>query len=187
MAHEQQRNFCIKVASRFPRQFEATRVLEIGSYNVNGTVRERFREDCTIVGVDCHEGPGVDVVALGHEYRDPAGFESFDVVCSCEVFEHDPFAALTIANMLRHLKPGGLFFSTCAGVGRPEHGTPRTGTRDGWGPQPEFYRNVTMELMIEWLAISGNALDDGLSMFHVEHEPGPGDLYCYAVKRSAGD
>jgi SAM-dependent methyltransferase len=167
MAHDAQRAFCRR-----------TRVLEIGSLNVNGTIRECFVEPIEYVGIDCHPGPGVDVVAIAHEWRGRP--ESFDVVCSCEAFEHDPHAAATIANMLRHLKPGGLFLSTCAGIGRPEHGTRRTGVKSGWGPNADFYRNVTIELMLEWL---GSPLDDLFASIYVEHNPHAADLYCMAIRR----
>ena len=43
---------------------------------------------------------------------------SFDVVISCECFEHNPYWRETFLNMTRVLRPGGLFVLTCATTGR---------------------------------------------------------------------
>lgn len=179
MSHSAQIAFCERVADLLPDFFSASsRVLEIGSLIVNGTIRTLWPATALYLGVDCHHGPGVDVVALAHEWRGEP--ESVDVVCSCECFEHDPHAGATIANMLAHLKPGGLFFSTCAGIGRAEHGTRRTG--NDWGPDPDFYRNVSTDMMLEWLACGAN-LQDEFACIYVEYNEAAGDLYCYAIKR----
>ena len=171
MAHPAQQRFCQEVKGTFPRFFKGTRVLEIGSRNINGSVRTLF-EDTTYVGLDVEGGPCVDVVSLGHEYEDKLG--SFDVVCSTEAFEHDPHAEKTIANMLRLLKPSGLFFMTCAGIGRGEHGTAKTGRC--YGPDPTFYRNVSQSVFLNWLDVSQ------LRELYLRHNPGVGDLYAYAIK-----
>jgi SAM-dependent methyltransferase len=168
-----QRAFCREVKERFPEFFHNSRVLEIGSRNINGSVREGFAA-CEYVGVDCHPGPAVDVVCLGHEY--PGEPESFDVVCSAETLEHDPHAARTIAHMLRLLRPGGLLFMTCAGTGRAEHGTIRTG--ESYGPDAGFYRNVTVAEFLRWLL----AAEFDLRELHVRRNPAAHDLYCYCIK-----
>lgn len=171
MAHPAQQEFCRDVKSRFPHFFQGTRVLEIGSRNVNGSVRDEF-VDSDYTGVDVEKGPGVDVVCFGHEYQvEP---ESFDVVCSNETFEHDPHAAQTVAHMLSLLRPGGLFFMTCAGEGRKEHGTTRTGAC--YGPDANYYQNVSLSLFLTWIQESEFEelfLKDNREVF---------DLYCYAIK-----
>lgn len=177
MAHREQRRFCEEVRARFPERFRGTAVLEVGALNVNGTVRDLFA-DGRYVGLDCRPGPGVDVVALAHEYAAPDG--AFDVVCALETFEHDPHAPATIRNMLRVLRPGGLFFMTCAGEGRPEHGTSRTGPV--FGPAADFYRNVSLGEFCDWLDAAGCRLDE----LHVRRCRRPCDLYAWAVKADGG-
>ncbi|MDA8952462.1 class I SAM-dependent methyltransferase [Pseudomonadales bacterium] len=118
-------------------------VLEIGSYDVNGSIRSLFNAQ-NYVGVDLVEGPGVDVVAGGQslDFADA----KFDVVLSCEVFEHNPFWQETFENMHRMLKPGGLLIMTCASRGRREHGTTRTSPENSPGTQSldwDYYRNLT--------------------------------------------
>ena len=95
------------------------------------------------MGIDIGEGPGVDVVAGGHEYNAPDG--SFDVVISCECMEHNPYWVKTLENTVRMLRSGGLCVITCAAPGRKEHGTRRSRigsspltVASGW----EYYRNL---------------------------------------------
>lgn len=111
------------VSKAFPDFFRGRRVLEVGAYDVNGAARSFFT-DCDYVGLDVGEGPGVDVAVPGEDYDAPD--DSFDVVISCECMEHNPAWAATSQNMLRVLRPGGLFVLTCAAPGRKEHGTTRT-------------------------------------------------------------
>lgn len=173
MAHPAQQKFCASLKETLPEFFRGRRVLEIGARNINGTVRDLF-EDCDYVGVDCEAGKDVDVVCLGHEYE--AEPESFDVVCAVETFEHDPHAERTVGHMLRLLRGGGLFFMTCAGEGRGEHGTARTG--QPYGPDAGFYLNVDFWQFIGWLREAGGHL----SQLHLQYEEQARDLYCYAVK-----
>jgi SAM-dependent methyltransferase len=136
--------FFAEVAATNADLIRGARVLEIGSYDVNGSVRRIFGEAGDYVGIDLHEGPGVDRVGFGHEVADPDG--SFDVAISGECFEHDPHWAETLANMARLVRPGGLVAFSCASRGRPEHGTSRTDRTLSPGTQSvglDYYRNLT--------------------------------------------
>jgi SAM-dependent methyltransferase len=122
--------------------FSNKKVLEVGSLNINGTMRDFFN-DCDYTGIDVGEGKDVDFVCSGHEYNSPD--ETYDVCTSGECFEHNPYWAETFANMVRMTKSGGLVFFTCATTGRPEHGTSRTSPSKspltigkGW----DYYRNL---------------------------------------------
>jgi len=79
-------------------------VLEVGSYDVNGGVREFMPKAYT--GLDAREGAGVDVVADITTYETDKKFAT--VVC-LETLEHitEPWVALE--RMHAALKPGGLF------------------------------------------------------------------------------
>jgi len=122
MAHYQQEKFVEEVKSNFPEFFTRTRVLEVGSWIVNGTLRTNF-VSCDYVGVDISKGPGVDIAVPGQDLALPS--DSFDIVISCNCFEHNAFWLETFINMIRMLKPGGLFVFSCAGIGHQEHGTRR--------------------------------------------------------------
>lgn len=98
---------------------DSIKVLEFGSYNVNGSVRGLF-PNATWLGVDVRPGPCVDVVADAATYEGELG--SFDLVICCEVFEHTEAWLGIVANAARHLKPGGKFVGTAAGPLRAPHG-----------------------------------------------------------------
>ncbi|MDB5379740.1 MAG: hypothetical protein JWR00_4186 [Rubritepida sp.] len=140
MAHPQQQIFIGKLRNQFPDFFQNVRVLEIGSLDINGSIRTQFR-DCDYIGLDLGPGPGVDVVAQGQDYDGADG--SFDTVLSCETMEHNPFWKETFENMARLCRPGGLVIMTCASTGRREHGTRRTTPRDAPLIPWDYYRNLT--------------------------------------------
>ncbi len=142
MAHGAQRVFFEKVREQYPEFFSNQRVLEVGSLNINGTVRDFF-SNCVYTGVDVADGPSVDIVAQGQDLTFPDN--SFDVAVSAECFEHNPYWRETFVNMVRMTRPGGLVVFTCAAEGRPEHGTARSDVGSspltvglGW----DYYRNL---------------------------------------------
>jgi SAM-dependent methyltransferase len=182
MAHHEQMKFISLVADFFSAKNPNQRVLEIGSYDLNGSVRQFFptNQSGNYVGVDLCEGPGVDVVGFGHEidFDD----ESFDVTLSCECFEHDPHWSKTFTNMHRMTKPGGVVAFTCASLGRLEHGTSRTqlGSPGTQSIGIDYYRNlsqsdfetsVPLKEMFEYIFFSYN--------------PSNWDLYFLGLKKSA--
>jgi len=143
MAHKGQQDFIDLVRREFSDFFANRRVLEIGSLDINGSIRSQFT-NCAYTGIDVAVGPGVDLVCQGQDYGGPD--DSFDVVISCEVMEHNPHWAETMKNMIRVCKPGGLVVMTCATLGRGEHGTARTSPNSspltvelGWN----YYHNLT--------------------------------------------
>ena len=134
---------------------DATRVLEFGSRDINGTTRDVFAAADHYVGVDPVEGPAVDIV--GDAATIDLG-EQFDVVVCTEVIEHvdDVTAAGICENAWRHLAAGGVFVATMAGIGRHEHSAV-----DGRELKPgEFYRNVDEPLLAFWLRQAGFARFD---------------------------
>lgn len=143
MAHPQQLRFLGLVDQLFlPPNKTGLRVLEIGSYDVNGSARKIFAGS-SYTGVDLCEGPGVDVVASGHQVDFPD--ETFDVTVSTECFEHNEHWVATLVNMNRMTKKGGLVIVTCAGRGRLEHGTRRTSPKSSPGTSAvgsDYYKNL---------------------------------------------
>lgn len=143
MSHPEQRVFIEQVRQQFPEYFAGVKVLEIGSLDINGTVRDFF-SDCDYTGVDLAEGPGVDLVGQGQELDFP--HRNFSAVISAECFEHNPYWKETFENMTRMCS--GLVVFTCATHGRAEHGTSRTTPQnspftvsEGW----DYYRNLGAE------------------------------------------
>lgn len=154
--HVHQAEFVLAVTSVFPQFFHGTQVLEIGSYNVNGSIRQFFTAPKRYVGVDLIAGPDVDVVCRGEDFDDAT---LFDVAVSTECFEHTAKFLEVFENMTRLVRPGGMVLTSCATTGRGEHGTPRTTPQDSpgtvamGGEEADYYRVVTKddfpEIMLE--------------------------------------
>ena len=136
MAHKEQKDFFQSVKNIFPEYFSNVSVLDCGSLNVNGSLREIF-QDSNYTGIDIVSGSNVDFVSKAHEYNPGT---QFDVVVSGEMLEHDEYWKESLQNMYDLCKSGGLIAMSCAGKDRPEHGTRRTG--DIWGTSNDYYMNI---------------------------------------------
>lgn len=92
----------------FP-QTRDTRVVEIGSQDVNGSLRSVVPSGFDYVGVDFQEGKGVDIV-LDDPYSLPFQSNSVDIVLSSSCFEHSEMFWLVFLQVMRMLKPDGIFY-----------------------------------------------------------------------------
>lgn len=178
MSHPQQIEFIKTLKAIFPRSFTNSDVLEIGSLNINGSVRPYF-ENCTYIGIDVGPGPGVDIVCEGQLFDSPNN--SFDVVISCECFEHNPFWLETFNNMIRMCKPSGLVIFTCATIGRKEHGTTRTSPADspltigkGW----DYYKNLVEKDFVERIDFNSTFVN-----YKFSTNKSSKDLYFWGIKK----
>jgi SAM-dependent methyltransferase len=178
MAHPQQFFYIQKLKSNYPTYFTDKKVLEVGSLNINGTIRVFFN-GCDYLGIDLGPGRGVDLVCEGQNLDHPD--ETYDTVCSCECFEHNPYWVETFNNMYRMTKPGGLVFMSCATTGRREHGTSRVSPQDspltigkGW----DYYKNLTAEDFI-----MNFDLGKMFSTYEFEIGGPVPDLYFYGIKK----
>lgn len=136
-------------------------VLEIGSHDVNGSVRPLFQQASHYHGIDIAPGPGVDEVADASDWRAP---RLYDVVVSTEVLEHAPRWYDVLDNAWGALEPGGRLLFTFATDPRAPHSA-----IDGWEVRDgEHYANVlpndVMDRLRAWSATSWRmevALDRG--------------------------
>ena len=158
MSHHTQEEFVRKLSVEFPNHFNNVKMLEIGSLNINGSIRQYFNNstydgvdldsgsfsNSTYVGVDLDSGRDVDLICGGHlvDHED----NTYDTSGSCNCFEHNPYWVETFQNMYRMTKSGGLIFITVPTTGHPEHGTTRIKPEDspptigkGW----DYYSNLT--------------------------------------------
>jgi SAM-dependent methyltransferase len=181
MSHKEQMHFVWEIWKKFPEFFQNTKVLEIGSLIIEKpAISRNIFTNCEYIGIDINPGPGVDVVTLGHLYDAPD--ETFDMVMSCECFEHDMYYEKTISNMIRLLKPGGLMFFTCATTGRPEHGTKNSTPQDSpftsqikeWD---NYYKNLTETDIRNISYFSKNMHGHYFASFEASN-----DLYYYGWK-----
>lgn len=144
MSHREQLEFFRQAINRTVRDSDSPRVLEIDSYDVNGSIRELFTNATQYIGVDLVDGPGVDVVVAPRELPESLG--QFDIVVASEVFEHDSGWPYTVKSAASRLVSGGVMITSCAGTGRPEQGTPRTDPTQSPGTSRDddwHYENIT--------------------------------------------
>ena len=113
---------------------DASPVLEVGSADVNGTIRPHFRAD-GYTGVDIVAGPGVDRVV--EPTRLPFDADHFAAVVSTEMLEHAEYPAAVLGEMRRVLKPGGVLLLTTRSEGFPPHNPP-----DYWRFSPSQIRDL---------------------------------------------
>lgn len=85
------------------------KIVEIGSQDVNGSLRSTAPPQFDYVGVDFVAGKGVDVI-LTDPYVLPFENGSVDIVLSSSCFEHSEMFWLSYLEIMRVLKPGGLFY-----------------------------------------------------------------------------
>ncbi len=84
-------------------------ILDLGSYDVGGTLRDVAPPGARYTGVDLAAGPGVDIV-LDDPAKLPFADGSFDVVVSTSALEHDPMFWVTFLEMVRVAKDGGYVY-----------------------------------------------------------------------------
>ena len=113
--HKEVLAFIQKVKTLHPKYFKDSKVVEMGSMDINGTPREFFT-NCEYIGIDWRGGKGVDKIQKAHCFS-----EKVDVVITTEMLEHDKHYDETLINIQQILKSGGLLILTCAGPGRKEH------------------------------------------------------------------
>ncbi len=109
--------------------------LEVGSLNVNGTIRDVVHID---VGVDMREGKDVDQVVAGEDlpYAFPA--EGFDMVVTCETLEHVRNWREFLQGIWYVLKDDGHLVCTLASKKKGRHAYPD----DYWRMTPEHVHNI---------------------------------------------
>lgn len=84
-------------------------IAEIGSLDINGSLRDVSPDGMQYIGLDFAAGKGVDVI-IDDPYKFPLEDASVDAVVCSSVFEHSQFFWLVFLEVLRVLKPHGLFY-----------------------------------------------------------------------------
>lgn len=88
---------------------EGVKIVEIGSQDVNGSLRSCCSPGLNYIGVDFVAGRGVDIV-LDDPYVLPFEDKSVDVVISSSCFEHSEMFWVLFLEIMRILKADGVFY-----------------------------------------------------------------------------
>jgi predicted methyltransferase len=159
------------------------RYLDLGGFNVNGTVWDLLPPGSVVTVLDYRGGPGVDIVADARTWH-LDGRDPFDAVISTELLEHvAPLAdevaegwALVVGTAFDALAPGGVFVGTCASNGRSPHAADGNSSIH----PSEHYANVDPDdLRHALLAV-------GFTDVTVTYQASPGDVY-WSARRPKGD
>jgi hypothetical protein len=157
--HESVLAFCSRVIT--PADVQGKSVLEVGSANVNGSVRPQIEAmgPARYVGIDLAPGPGVDVVCPVEHL--PADVDA-DLVVSCEMLEHAQDWKAAFARMASAARE--TLILTCRGPGFPYHNP------------PDYWRFVPSDLSLA-------ALLCGLWPVYCSWDPQVPGVFLKAVRR----
>ena len=105
---------------------EGKYVLEVGSLDVNGSLREIVEKfhPCKYIGVDIEKGKGVDEICDATDLIRRFGCNKFDVLISTELLEHVKNWKKVISNFKNVLKTEGIIIITTRSKGFGYHDHP---------------------------------------------------------------
>jgi SAM-dependent methyltransferase len=116
MCHES----CLEFGERViqPEHVRGLRVLEVGSQNINGSLRSKVQAlgPGEYLGVDMHRGLGVDAVCDATQLVPRFGCARWDLVISTEMLEHVWDWPAVVSNLKRSLSPLGHLLVTTRSV-----------------------------------------------------------------------
>ncbi len=178
---------CILFGARYltKEEIEGKRVIEVGSYDVNGGLRSYVEslKPSEYIGVDIKEGPGVDVVCRAEDLTKRFGDESFDVVISTELLEHIKDWRKVISNLKNISKKGGIILITTRSIGAPYHAYPY----DFWRYEPEDMMKIFADCEI--IALEKDTYSPGVFIKlkkpqkFLEKNPTDYELYSIVIGR----
>lgn len=121
-------------------------ILEIGSFNVNGSVKDVVMpmKPQKYIGIDMKNGPYVDKICAAENVFDFFEESSFDVVICTEVLEHVHQWQLVVSNMKKLVKTNGIIFITTRAIGFHYHPFPY----DFWRYEPENFQHIFSDMNI---------------------------------------
>jgi SAM-dependent methyltransferase len=101
------------------------KILDVGSMQVSGgCLRGYFGNDCEYVGLDMRKGDNVTCILNAHDIDTKFSEGYFDLVVCFDTLEHDDKFWLTVEQMKKALKVGGILAIGVPGIRCPLHEHP---------------------------------------------------------------
>jgi len=187
-------------ASVYRDMIDGKRILDVGSLNWNGSMRDYFLDTFSpqqYLGIDIRDGLDVDEVLSANELLETYGPKQWDLIVCLEMLEHCEKWQDAIYQMKESLTEGGWLILTTRSPGYPFHAPP-----DRWRFTKEVLRESFSDLddvstwsdpgysEEEWspvlppsphlfqpgVFIRGRRGQGPVSMVYLEAEPAPSDL-----------
>lgn len=96
-------------ADKYIPKRDNLKVLDVGSYDVNGNYREIFEtKGIEYIGLDMEQGPNVDIVPKNTYKWEELKTDEFDIVVSGQALEHIEFFWKTMEEIVRVTKKDGI-------------------------------------------------------------------------------
>ncbi len=148
-------------------QVKGKRVVEVGAYDVNGSVREPVTAlgPAKYLGTDERDGPGVDLPVLAERLPGVLGRDCAGIVIATEMLEHAIDWRGAVTGMVTILAPGGCLVLTTRSAGFPHH------------PHPVDCWRYSLEQM------GAIAAACGLEVLRLEPDPDPASPGVFLLAR----
>lgn len=145
-------------------------ILDVGSQDINGTLRDLVPLRYRYVGLDIAPGRNVDLVEpIPYKWQSLAD-NSVDAIMCSQVFEHVQYPWELAKEMLRVLKPGGVCY-VC---------TPHTAQKHKYPIDCSRFWDDGLRGVMEWAGFQVISCYEGPA--HVEYGTTIGDTTCIARK-----
>jgi len=110
---------------------ETITIIEIGSQDINGSIRDVSPQNANYIGLDFVNGKGVDII-INDPYNFPLSDGIADIVVTSSCFEHSEMFWLTFLESLRVLKDNGVLY-----INAPSNGSVHRFPLDCWRFYPD--------------------------------------------------
>lgn len=107
--HKTAKDNATRFFDTYVSKLQNPKILEIGSYIGGFNIRSLANNSMTYIGIDIRNGPGVDVVN-DDPHSLPFDDDTFDIIISSSCFEHTKYFWIIFLDIIRNLKPSGLFY-----------------------------------------------------------------------------
>jgi SAM-dependent methyltransferase len=149
-----------------PKKNEYLIILDLGSQDVNGSYKPLFSlSKWKYIGLDVSEGKNVDIVIPDPYSWSGIGSNYADVIISGQTFEHIEYIWLTMDEIFRVLKPGGI----CCIIA-PSSGAEHKYPTDCWRIYPDGFKALAKYAGLEILDVftqwENRTYSDGSNNWH---------------------